>query len=1032
MDQDGNQVSEQNKGDEATTKVWKKVELKFARKSNNKPKETAKRPKTISNDKESDDFTISIVHEEDFIVPQINTGGNEDDEIMLDTTGANEDDEMMIDTTCGNEDGEKFSDTTDGNEDGENNEGGEIFAEDAEKNLNNRKTKFKRKKENDDENEANRRKRVNILYPLVKYTKDNIQKIEGAKHFNRTKDEVKLRVSPRILSEMIFNLTEEQRKWVQRSGFGLLFNFELEMLPAKLAYNVLQIFDHNSVTLKLKNKDIQITEDDVFDVLGLPYGGIKIQLADETKFKQREETWNAQFANEKEREQITAQMLVHKMRKQGVSDNFKLNFLIVMSNTLIGTTSSAYVDKQLLRIDDDLEHLQRYNWSEYLLHYLVIATECWNRTASTFFRGSLIFLTLLYVDRVRHMGIKLVERTLPSYIGWTHDELKERQRMEVTDGVFGVGSLVPPIREILKEIDCSKKENDCSKGQAEKNEYEDEWDDPELWKQMDEVVKIHKEKKNSKTTEQGDDMTVDDTDQEHPAEDFIDKLLTRAQDLVASKLEFDDDLKKALEMYPDNDSLHFIVEVMDEHFPQRKKSDVEDDEQLWAEDSFFNDQQGDTIIQDDQHDQIIPEKDDQIIQDEILESNQDTDIAKSSTKLPVAKNNQDVIPSFSLGIEEPEDLTNAPRENQNSFITPEPAQRKKSARDKKVGPYGKSPFINRVIDIKTKLDKTDMGLWLFLVQKRDMLEMVYSWKGVEIIKEHLQTLKIKTSLYYSVIDVWVTILNDCEKYKSDESPMRLFCNIGHLAFTLDPNKKVSETFTLFSDGMDKILDTFDVSKVEDVDMVFFPISKSEHFYLICYDIRNQGHFIIDNIKREGNRKQFYMRVPDILHSHFCNYIQIKGNLPLSRRIRRFKRTYLSMPWQTSCNSTDCGIFVMRHMETFKGDPKKWDSGLAEEGIIQDHQLRRLRFKYNTAILSSGLNAFHKGIVDEAAKLAEKAATYKDFKVAAFEKNPTVPNSILKNTSSSAKKKVIFATNLTTIFEAAAEEQSTQEEQDNDN
>lgn len=23
---------------------------------------------------------------------------------------------------------------------------------------------------------------------------------------------------------------------------------------------------------------------------------------------------------------------------------------------------------------------------------------------------------------------------------------------------------------------------------------------------------------------------------------------------------------------------------------------------------------------------------------------------------------------------------------------------------------------------------------------------------------------------------------------------------------------------------------------------------------------------------------------------------------------------------------------MRHMETFKGDPKKWDSGLAEEGV----------------------------------------------------------------------------------------------------
>ncbi|KAL1824262.1 hypothetical protein ACET3Z_011040 [Daucus carota] len=911
MEQNGNQNTENNKEDNTPVKLWKKMELKFSRKSNNIPKETAKRPAhSISNDHdtESDQCvpeTIIIVHEKDIPqnVPETTTEDNQTTtEDNQTTVWENDGDEDIADANTNYEVAENVAHTTTNNEEDQ----------EALKNKKPKVTKFKRKKEIDDENEAIRKKKIITVCPLVKYTKDNIQ-----------------------------------------------------------------IFDHNSVSLKLKSLDIQITEDDVFDVLGLPYGGLKIQLADETKFKQREECWNAQFSTEKEREQITAQMLVQKMRKQGVSDNFKLNFLIVMSNALIGTTSSSYVDKQLLRIDDDLDHLQRYNWSEYLLHYLVIATEAWNRTASTFFRGSLVFLTLLYVDRVRHMGIKLVERTLPSYIGWTHDELKERQRMEVIDGIFGVGSLVPPIREILKETDY--------------------------------------------------DMAEDNTNEEPPTEDVIEKLLTRAQDLVASKLEFDDDLKKALEMYPDNDSLHFIVEVMDEHFHQRKTSDVEDDEQLWAEDPFFNDQQDDAIIQDDQHDQIIPEKDDQIIQDENLESNQDPDIAKSSTKLPVAKNNQDVIPSFSLGIEELDDLRNATVENQNSFITPEPAQRKKSARDKKVGPYGKSPFINRVIDIKTKLDKTDMGLWLFLVQKKDML-----WKGVEIIKEHLQTLKIKTSLYYSVIDVWVTILNDCEKYKSEESPMRLFCNIGHLAFTLDPNKKVSETFTLFSEGMDKILDTFDVSKVEDVDMVFFPITKSEHFYLICYDIRNQGHFIIDNIKREGNPKQYYMRVPDILHSHFCNYIQIKGNIPLSRRIRKFKRTYLTMPWQTSWNSTDCGIFVMRHMETFKGDPKKWDSGLAEEGIIQDHQLRRLRIKYNTAILSSGLNAFQKGIVDEAAKLAEKAATYKDFKVAAFEKNPTVPKSILKNTSTSAKKKVIFATNLNTIFEAAAEEQGTQEEQHNDN
>lgn len=58
--------------------------------------------------------------------------------------------------------------------------------------------------------------------------------------------------------------------------------------------------------------------------------------------------------------------------------------------------------------------------------------------------------------------------------------------------------------------------------------------------------------------------------------------------------------------------------------------------------------------------------------------------------------------------------------------------------------------------------------------------MVFVWNGVKCIREHIQTIKISTKLYYSVIDTWSTILNDSENYKVDESPMRLFCTIGGL------------------------------------------------------------------------------------------------------------------------------------------------------------------------------------------------------------------------------------------------------------
>lgn len=42
------------------------------------------------------------------------------------------------------------------------------------------------------------------------------------------------------------------------------------------------------------------------------------------------------------------------------------------------------------------------------------------------------------------------------------------------------------------------------------------------------------------------------------------------------------------------------------------------------------------------------------------------------------------------------------------------------------------------------------------------------------------TLLPRTSVYYSVIDSWTIILNENEKYKSEESPMRLFYTMADL------------------------------------------------------------------------------------------------------------------------------------------------------------------------------------------------------------------------------------------------------------
>ncbi|KAL8209435.1 hypothetical protein R6Q57_006167 [Mikania cordata] len=56
------------------------------------------------------------------------------------------------------------------------------------------------------------------------------------------------------------------------------------------------------------------------------------------------------------------------------------------------------------------------------------------------------------------------------------------------------------------------------------------------------------------------------------------------------------------------------------------------------------------------------------------------------------------------------------------------------------------------------------------------------------------------------------------------------------------------------------------------------------------------------------------------------------------------------------NGIDCGVFCMRHMETYMcGGPKKWNYGLMKEPEGQNKQLNQLRFKYLCKILMSNVN-----------------------------------------------------------------------------
>ncbi|KAI3776504.1 hypothetical protein L1987_46289 [Smallanthus sonchifolius] len=81
-------------------------------------------------------------------------------------------------------------------------------------------------------------------------------------------------------------------------------------------------------------------------------------------------------------------------------------------------------------------------------------------------------------------------------------------------------------------------------------------------------------------------------------------------------------------------------------------------------------------------------------------------------------------------------------------------------------------------------------------------------------------------------------------------------------------------------------------------------------------------------------------------------------------VKRFE-----MPWRTTVNNKDCGIFMMTHMETYMGEEEKaWQCGFGVESEnVQEKQIEYLRRKYCAKIMLHEINELKHYIVEEMKK-----------------------------------------------------------------
>ncbi|CAH1440227.1 unnamed protein product [Lactuca virosa] len=236
-------------------------------------------------------------------------------------------------------------------------------------------------------------------------------------------------------------------------------------------------------------------------------------------------------------------------------------------------------------------------------------------------------------------------------------------------------------------------------------------------------------------------------------------------------------------------------------------------------------------------------------------------------------------------------------------------------RDQMLPPVRRSPYVIRAVPIDTTLTKEEniISNWVFSLVEDPMDNLFLSIFGQRGERHMFESLYPHEHLFYGTIDCFVDVLNYDERARNKDTPSCFFfktciLNPGYMHIK---GTKSEEEYKIFKENV-----------------------------LQCLGVSEDRRSL----------KGFDMKYM------FGRYLlEINHNMVFSVQYEiDFFDQY--MTWKTRGNSNDCGIFLMRHMETYKGGPlAQWECGFKKEGADQLHKIRKLRRRYCLKILLSEVN-----------------------------------------------------------------------------
>lgn len=776
-----------------------------------------------------------------------------------------------------------------------------------------------------------------VTLPIQKLV-TKVTRRENSKKVKDSLPKLNTRFPPTHITETMTCLNKEQRRCIQSIGFGSAITMKLKKLPRRLCYWVVDNYDPTTNSIRVADQNLIVTREKVHEIYGIPLG--YIQMSNPRKANSRNHVvkhWKAQFPKSMKRIRLSHVLDMIKKDTTG-GPLFVMNFLVLFVSVMIGCPTMGTINQGFLeniRGDVDIKQL---DWCGFVVSCLKSSRMIWKRfDEKCNYGGPIVFLLLFYIH-VTNVENAKIKSSRGGLIHWTSAMLKERELEELSTGGFGnvvVSSQHTNMNHIDQEEDETEHEEDDDVAAPERDCVSPGRDTNEVAHEIPEKY------------------------EDYNVEEIMREINFNFNAYHNTMTAIDTWLMRGIKKFPDSEELRMLVTKRNHEFnlacPYFPNSDVSHDG------TFFN-----GVATPVHGREITTDSKDVEFHEAAIEDDAHNDVVFSTPFTQVFNEEAfDIMERAALAA----CSNNSKQQTGNDVHVTVVAQRRTKRHVQPTEKF-RSPYFRRVVNpnkVLTSNEKRVSG-WVFAGLDNEW-DLVFESKFGDLgYRGIFESMIPGSRIHATVIDIWASILNHQERHRNKKSPARMFLSCTLLSnFVLDESICIQRRYKRFVDRMNEHIRKYELcTNFNDIDLVFFPVIDIEHYYLIVFDFKKHDCVIIDNINSEESDEVKYGNIPYDLKILFTLYVD-ELNHKKANRIKRAKPMSGCMEWTTKYNNIDCGVFLMRHMETYKGeDLDKWDIGFEaeyEDNDDQQNQLDEMRKKYVTKILTWDLNVVKPSIYE---------------------------------------------------------------------